>query len=155
MPVYNFFQWAEGKGDQLEPHGPLIQVEIGIPAALEEFCISKNLQIPAPITGYALIDTGATSTAVHEQCLLDLGVLPLDSIPTMTPSGKGRSFVYPTKVSFPGINVSGLAMDRVIGSELKWEIPDGREIIMLLGRDLLKHFLFVYNGKSSDITLAY
>ncbi len=94
-------------------------------------------------------------TAVHEQSLLDLGVQPIDAIPTRTPAGAGRSFVYPTKVSFPGLQVAGLPMDRVIGSELKWHLPDGRDVIMLLGRDLLKYFLLIYNGKTSEVTLAF
>lgn len=155
MPVFDFFHWSQDKGYTLDESGPLIQVEIGIPAPLEEFSIAKGLQIPAPASGYALIDTGASATAVHEPLLLELGVLPIDSIPTQTPHGGGRSFVYPAKVSFPGLNVQALPMDRVIGSELKWITGDGKEIIMLLGRDLLKWFLMVYNGKSSNITLAY
>ena len=31
----------------------------------------------------------------------------------------------------------------------------GDSCIALLGRDLLKHFLMIYNGRSSDITLGY
>lgn len=155
MPVFSFFQWTQDRGDLLQPEGPIIQVEIGIPAALEEFCLSKNIQIPQPITGYALIDTGAAATAVHEECLLALGVLPIDAIPTHTPAGTGRSFVYPAKISFPGLQLTGVPMDRVVGCELKWQTQDGRDVVMLLGRDLLRYFLLVYNGKSSDLTLAY
>jgi len=46
-------------------------------------------------------------------------------------------------------------MDRLIGSDLKWQTKDGKEVIMLLGRDILQYFLMIYNGKNSDITLAY
>jgi len=155
MPVFEFFQWTKETGYTLDESGPLIQVEVGIPAPLEEFCLAKGIQIPAPASGYALIDTGASATAVHEPLILELGIQPIDSIPTHTPHGGGRSFVYPTKVSFPGLNVQALPMDRVIGSELKWVTPDGKEIIMLLGRDLLQAFLLIYNGKYSNITLAY
>jgi hypothetical protein len=68
------------------------------------------------------------------------------------------SFVYPAKVQFPGLNLSGegaLTSMRVVGCELKWTTFDDKEIIMLMGRDLLKFFLMVYNGVQSDITLAY
>jgi hypothetical protein len=32
---------------------------------------------------------------------------------------------------------------------------DDKEIIMRMGRDLLKYFLRVYNGPSSDVPLCY
>ena|SRR3990167_3363799 len=155
MPVFDFLHWNKEQGDTLESTGPLIQVEVGLPAALEEFCAVKGIQIPAPVAGYALIDTGASITAVHEPVLLGLGMLPIDAMPCATPSGEGRSFVYPAKVAFPALGVREYAIDRLLGCELKWTTTDGKEIIMLLGRDLLKHFLMVYNGKGSSITLAY
>jgi len=63
--------------------------------------------------------------------------------------------VYPVTVSFPGIAVQNHPMDQVVGCDLLWRTADGKEIVMLLGRDLLRHFLMVYNGMGSDITLAY
>lgn len=155
MPVFNFFHWTKDLGDTLEATGPIVPVTIGIPAALEEFCAEKGFAIPAPTPGYALIDTGASASAVDEDLVLALGILPLDSIPTDTPHGQGRSFVYPAKVSFPALQIEGYAMNRLIGSKLKWVTVDGKEIIMLLGRDMLKFFLLIYNGKNSDVTLAY
>jgi hypothetical protein len=155
MPVFNFFHYAEGAGHTLEKSGPIIPVTIGIPVALEEFCAAKGFQIPAPVAGYALIDTGASASAVHEQILLDMGVLPIDSIPTQTPHGDGRSFVYPAKVGFPAFNIDNYRMDRLIGSQLKWKVDDEKEVIMLLGRDILKYMLFVYNGLSSDVHIAF
>lgn len=46
-------------------------------------------------------------------------------------------------------------MERVVGCNLRWTTPDGKQILVLLGRDILKYFLLVYNGKLSAITLAY
>lgn len=155
MPIFNFFHWTQETGYTLLDSGPLIQVAIGIPAALEEFCTQKNIPIPAAVTGYALIDTGASASAVHEEILLGLGVLPIDSIPTSTPHGEGRSFVYPAKVSFPSMGIEGYRMDRLIGSSLNWKTKDDKQVIMLLGRDILQYFLLIYNGRSSDVTLCY
>jgi len=155
MPVFDFLHWNKTHGDLLEETGPLIQVVVSMPPALEEFCVTKGIEIPAPVSGYALVDTGASATSVHEPILQQLSVLPIDSIPSATPSGPGRSFVYPAKVSFPTLNVSDVRMDRVLGSELNWQTSDGKTIIMLLGRDLLKYFLLVYNGPGSTLTLAF
>jgi len=155
MPVFNFFHWTQETGYTLTETGPLVQVTIGLPPALEEYHAKKGLAIPQAVSGYALLDTGASASAVHEQIFFDLGVLPIDSIPTATPHGAGRSFVYPARVSFPGLLITDYRMDRLIGSDLKWQTIDGREIIMLLGRDLLRLFLLIYNGPRHDITISY
>ena len=66
------------------------------------------MPIPAPVAGYALIDTGASASAVHEQIFTDFGVQPIDHIPMSTPHTRDKhSFVYPAKIQFPGLNLSG------------------------------------------------
>lgn len=155
MPVFDFFHWTKESGNTLADSGPLIQVEIGMPAALEEFCTTKGIPIPVRQVGWALIDTGASNTAIHQEVLEQLSIAPIDAILSRTPSGQGRSFVYPTRVWFPSIGVQNLPLARVIGCDLKWMTPDQKEIIMLLGRDLLQHFLMIYNGRMSTVTLAY
>lgn len=159
MPVFDFFHWDKDKGYTLAETGAILQVTVGIPPALEQLCLRDGIAIPAPITGYALIDTGASASAVHEQIFTDFGVQPLDHIPMSTPHTKDKfSFVYPAKIQFPGLNLSNdafLSTMRVVGCELKWTTFDNKEIIMLMGRDILKWFLMVYNGVQSDVTLAY
>lgn len=155
MPVFNFFHWSKEYGNTLEETGPLISVEVSIPAALKKHFSENGLPIPAPQSGFALIDTGAFATAVDQQIFDTLGVQPIDTIPTSTPHGAGTSPVYPANISFPALNVTDLPMERIIGCNLKWTNREGKEIIMLLGRDLLKYFLMIYNGPNSDITLSY
>lgn len=155
MPVFNFLHWTKDHGDTLTSGGPVVPVEIGLPTALEENYAKEGTPIPPPVSGYALIDTGAASTAANEAIFATLGVLPIDVIETWTPHGNMKSLVYPAKVSFPALNIKGLEMQRVIGSSLDWGTPDGKKIIMLLGRDLLQGCLFIYNCNASHITLVY
>ena len=159
MPVFDFFHWDKDRGYTLAETGAVLQVTIGIPPALEQYCLKNSIPIPAPIAGHALIDTGASASAVHEQIFTDFGVQPIDHIPMSTPHSRDKlSFVYPAKIQFPGLNLSSdalLSTMRVVGCELKWTTYDNREIIMLMGRDLLKFFLMVYNGVQSDVTLSY
>ena len=155
MPVFDFFHWTQPTGGLLALDGPIIPVEISMPTVLEEWCVKQNIAVPAPISGYALIDTGASISGIHQAILDQLSLLPIDSIPMQTPAGQGRAFVYPTKVSFPSIQVSDYPMSRVVGSQLGWTTSQNHRVIMLLGRDLLIHFLMVYNGKFNAVTLAY
>lgn len=155
MPVFNFFHWSQVLGKTLTETGPLVSVEIGLPTALKQHFSEKGIAIPAAISGFALVDTGAFATAVDESVFTSLGVSHIDEIATDTAHGPGTSKVYPANVSFPGMNVTDMPMERVVGCKLKWQTREGKEIIMLMGRDLLQYFLLVYNGLSADVTLSY
>jgi hypothetical protein len=155
MPVFDFVQWDKVTGGTLTLDGPIIPVEVSMPEALESWCIKHNFPVPAAIAGYALIDTGAAISGIHEPILEQLSVVPIDSISLVTPSSTSKAFVYPTRVAFPALNVQGYSLSRVVGSQLNWKTSDGKEVIMLLGRDILQHFLLIYNGKMCSITLAY
>lgn len=157
MPVSSFFHWNKTQGKTLEATGPIIQVEVGVPKALRDHLTAKGDPIPATVTGFALIDTGAFATAIDEGVLTGLGLTPIDVILTSTPHGPGKSNVYPAEVSFPGLRVVQLPMERVIGCNLNWSAgtATSKTILMLLGRDILKHFLLVYNGPESDVTIAW
>jgi hypothetical protein len=98
---------------------------------------------------------GAFATAVDQTIFDALGIAPIDHAKTSTPHGEAESPVYPASLTFPGLALTEHPMERVIGCNLKWQTVEGKEIIMLLGRDLLQYFLMVYNGKSSDVFLAY
>lgn len=155
MPVFSFYHWSQSHGYTLTDGGPLVSVEVSIPAALKAHLAESVLPIPAPQSGFALIDTGASSTAVDQSIFDALGLAPIDSIKTSTPHGEAESPIYPATVTFPGLALTEMPMERIIGCNLKWMNAEGKEVIMLLGRDLLQHFLMVYNGKSADIFLAY
>ncbi len=155
MPVFNFFHWTKEHGYLLAETGPLVAVQIGIPTVLSQHLAGKGVAIPAPISGHALVDTGAFATAVDESVFGTLGIPHIDEVATGSAHGPSMSKVYPANVAFPAMNVADLPMERVVGCNLKWKTRDDKEIIMLMGRDLLKYFLLVYNGPGSDVTLCY
>jgi hypothetical protein len=84
MPTFDFLYWTQQTGSTLTSCGATFQVEVSMPAALEEFCTKKAIPIPAPVPGFALIDTGASHSAIDETVLQQLGILPIDSIPLST-----------------------------------------------------------------------
>jgi Aspartyl protease len=155
MPVFSFFHWSQQHGRTLTETGPLVSVEISLPAALRKYLSENGQPIPAPQSGFALVDTGASATAVDQTIFDTLGIQQIDTIPTSTPHGASTSPVYPANFTFPGLNLTDMPMERVIGCNLKWTNIEGKEVIMLLGRDLLRYFLMVYNGLSSDLFLSY
>jgi hypothetical protein len=67
-----------------------------------------------------------------------------------TPQGSTQQNKFPARVSFPGTTLPAVDFGSVYGSTLK-----NQGIIALIGRDLLTHFVFTYNGPGGFITLAY
>lgn len=153
MPIFDFVQWTQQKGGSLTADGPLIPVEVSIPAALEQWSITNNSPIPPPAIGYALIDTGASVSGFHEPLLQQMNIQPVDSIPLSTPSGAGRCSIYPARLALPALNIPNVPV-RLAGNQLNWTASNGKNVVMLLGRDILFQFLMVYNGKMNSITLA-
>jgi hypothetical protein len=154
MPVFDFVQWTQQGGGTLSTDGPLIPVEVSIPTALEHWCVAHNSPIPPPALGFALIDTGASISGVHEPILQQMNIQAIDSIPVSTPAGAGRCSIYPARIALPAMTVTDVPV-RLAGSQLNWAASDGKNVIMLLGRDILYQFLMIYNGKMNSVTLAF
>ena len=154
MPVFDFLFWNQASGGYLTKDGPIIPVEVSVPAPLEQFLIQRNVAVPPPVSGYALIDTGAGITGIHQPVLDQLSLIPIDTIQLQTPSSIDTAFVYPTRVAFPSLQLSNVSLSRVVGNQLGWQTSQGNEVIMLLGRDLLQNCLLIYNAKSDSVTLS-
>jgi hypothetical protein len=74
MPVFNFYHWTQEQGLHLEKSGPIIPVTIAVPKALQEHLSANGKDVPQPIRGMALIDTGAFATAVDIAVFEKLGI---------------------------------------------------------------------------------
>lgn len=122
--------------------GPIIQVEISPPQILINDYAARNLPIPQPIVGSALIDTGATRTAIDKTIATQLRLNPINVITSHTPSGAVDFNQYAINLKFPALGFSpGLEFAEVAGLNI---IDQG--IIALIGRDILAQGLLVYNG---------
>jgi hypothetical protein len=82
--------------------GPVIQVLVEVPPALAAALQSANLPVPTPVHGLALIDTGATKSAVAETIAQSLGIQPSGVVNVGTAAGMRQQSVYSARFSFPG-----------------------------------------------------
>lgn len=156
MPLFSHY-WPDhttGRTDlqQLQIRGPALQVEIAIADDLAAILLKANQPIPPPRLGTALIDTGASVTAVEETDLRALGLQPVGvSSPISTPDGTSRTYsLYACKLSFPGTPIPPLSFNAVAGCNLT-----AFDHKALIGRDILSAFLLVYNGVEGSWTLAF
>jgi hypothetical protein len=98
----------------------------------------------------ALIDTGASATAVDGDALKALSISPIGRVEVRTPSGKEQQDLYPASLTFPGTQIPTLNFNAVLGSKLKEQ-----GILALVGRDVLQHFLLIYNGHLGQYILSF
>ena len=158
MPVYNQFYLLTNPATGatsfdprgLSVDGPKIPVEIQIPNALAQSLGQQGMPVPTPVTGYALIDTGASVTAVDATIIQNLGVNPVGIAQVQTPFGTVQQNQYPVRLVFPGTPLPSIGTSQAIGSVLQ-----SQGIIALIGRDVLTHFILICNGPGGFISLAY
>ena len=101
MPIYNL-SGAPGSGDSagLQLDGPKLAVEIAAATFVGDSLAKDGRVAPAPQTGFALIDTGASITAVDEGLIAALGIKPIGQMKLSTPNQSLPAWLYAIRLSF-------------------------------------------------------
>jgi len=156
MPIYDGeFRTQTGQpvpGGLLRA-GPVLPLEIAIPSALSRFLSTQNQQIPAPRSGFALIDTGATRSCVDSQVISSLGVNCIGVTTLGTAKGRSQHHLYPAKFRFPVIRFE-VEFGSVVGVDLSGQGAGNMQIIALIGRDVLSRCILIYHGTKGSFSLA-
>lgn len=134
----------------LQAIGPTVQVELTIPEELAQYFDRQGIPIPSPVGGTALIDTGASITAVDRSIINQLKISPIGMTTVYTPQGSAQQELFPIKLSFVGSPVPIIVnFGQVLGSDLR-----GQGIFALIGRDVLSSCILIYNGPLSHYSLS-
>lgn len=166
MPVYNsaFQQPTQGQPGAVLPFpkglqvaGPIVPVQVEVPVALASQLQQAGQPVPTPIPGLALIDTGASVSAVDTSVIQRLGIHPVGTVQVGTAGGPQMQTTYPARFTFPGTNLPPIDFSQLLGANLVGQViaGTGQPLIALFGRDILQHFVLVYNGPAAMFTLAY
>ena len=146
MPVFS------SQTPALMTDGPIVKADLFCPTALATTLQANNIALPTPIPISAMIDTGASITAVKKGLPSQLGLNPIGTQSIGGVSSVGvRCYKYLMRMSLHGaaghgqVNYEGVFVE----VELK-----GQNIDCLLGRDFLSGCIFVYSGPANSITLA-
>lgn len=148
-------QTPDGKQVNLHPavvmpqRGPLVQVAITLAQPFAMSLTQTGKQVPQPIHGMALIDTGASITCVDEEAAKAMN-LPVIDVGTMHSASHSKtpSNLYPVQIQIIGFPIQ-FQQPRTMGAALK-----SQGLLMLLGRDLLQRCTLFYNGLTGQITLS-
>lgn len=136
-----------GRITDLRGRGPVLQANIAVAAAAEKALTDAGQPIPAPVQVTALIDTGATGSAISKGIAQRLGLQPVGVIPVSTPSSANVPmslyairFLLPNTLVFETTAIEAELQDQGIGA--------------LIGRDVLSQAVLVYIGYANEFTLA-
>ncbi|HPD19109.1 MAG TPA: hypothetical protein PLF61_05555 [Candidatus Goldiibacteriota bacterium] len=132
----------------LQRSGPIVEVLIMPSRKLIEVLQNRNQQISQPVRVLAMIDTGATSSVVNSKIIQDLGLNPIGTVKINTPSSTGLTcYQYQAGIVFPN-NI-------VVETDELIEVPlQEQNIQCLIGRDVLKFGVLIYNGYTQTITFS-
>ena len=131
----------------LQLRGPILQVSITIEQNAGKGLIAQGRAVPAPKSGIALIDTGASNTCIDEQAAQELG-LPVIDVANMHSATheKHPCNIYPVQIITPIVTLNA---PRAMGAALA-----SQGLIVLIGRDVLQNCNLFYNGPAGQFTLS-
>ncbi len=134
--------------DGLVVAGPRVAIQLEVPGALAKQLAAAGAPVPAPVTGYGLVDTGATRSAIDQSAVSRLSLQPVGVVTSGTAAGPSQHALYPLKVVLPQMTYT-IEFGSVTGCNLS-----GMNLVMLIGRDVLRLGLFHYDGVSGAYALA-
>ena len=154
MPILNMRVQA---GQQASPAalvdtGPIMQATLTHVTEQTPNSINAKSGWVSQISGYVVIDTGANRTAIDADAAKELKLPIMGRVAIASASQPDViAPVYAAKLAIPGfidINVP----EGLVGVNLQgWK---NRDIIGLIGRDLLAAAVLVYNGPEGAVTLS-
>lgn len=160
MPILHTQFSAQGKTQQgqivqvphsiaLQKQGPCVQVTIGLAQSIASQLLQQGQTLPKPVSGIALIDTGASSTCIDDEAAWQLS-LPVVNVVNVASASHASTpqNVYPIQIEVVGLPIS-IEAPSAIGAALS---PQG--LLALIGRDVLQHCTLFYNGITGEITLS-
>jgi hypothetical protein len=157
MSIYDFRLSPDAQTSsrtQLEKFGPLIRVEISITDSLKRTYQLLNIPVPPPIRGLGVIDTGAYSSGVDKDILARFGVQPTGTREITSAGTKGDLDVFPVKINFPTTTMNR-ALEEAIAIYPMNTTYKNSPVIALIGREVLRDCVLIYNGKTGIYTLTH
>ena len=105
--------------------------------------------VPAPISGLLLIDTGAASTCVDAAAAERGGLAVVDTGLMSSATHENHEVpVFAAKIDIPGF--VAINATRCMGANLA-----SQGIVALLGRDILRSTVLIYNGPAGTISISH
>jgi hypothetical protein len=141
---------------QFQTSGPQLQLYVGVSHPRLQALQQAGLTIPPPTLIRALVDTGASITAIDPTIIKGLGLQPTGSMQILTPSTGATPVQVNTFDVGIIIPLATVGQNHVIGALQVIESSlTVQGIQALIGRDVLSNSLLVYDGRANIFSLAF
>lgn len=127
----------------LQRRGPILPIQIGLPSAASAAGVKGTME-----EIQALVDTGASITAINQSAAERLGLIATGSIQVGGVTGTATMPVYGAKIVMPE---PGYTFDPVQIAGANLNAPD---FDVLIGRNLLCSMLMSYDGMRGQFALT-
>lgn len=137
-------------------HGPLLDVSLRPEPLRAAMMRDAGRPVPEQIQGVALVDTGARHTCIDPEVAAQL-YQQIGVAQAYTPSTTGEPATVPVffaTYGFPGTGLPDREQDLLGMPGLGYDVQ-GRRAVMLIGRDVLERFRFVYDGPAASFELRW
>lgn len=138
----------------IRPWGPTIDIKVMQSNQRVEALKKAGLQFSSPHVVPAIIDTGASISALDMETIRSLGLVPRGITSIHTPS---TGFGYERKMTYDALIIIGETTDSplrrtvpVIGCELATQ-----GFYALIGRNILRSCRFIYDGPLETFSLEF
>lgn len=149
MPVFT------AQVTNLESVGPILDVQVSPSVDAIEAILREGGRVPSPISISAMIDTGASASVMKEGIAQQLGLNPVGVQRINTPSTRGLEcpVFYLQLILDPTAGLTGPVQidSRFIEAPLEGQ----NNLQALLGRDILRLGVFIYNGATNSFVFSF
>ena len=140
---------------QISALGPLLDVEIGVSGPRRDALHKAGLAIPSNVAVRALIDTGASCTGIDKAIIAALQLVSKGPIPVHTPTtGQApkscEQYDIHLRLIHPKLSFTFAALPVIETDDLSVQGIQG-----LIGRDVLRSCIFIFNGENGTYSLAF
>jgi predicted aspartyl protease len=136
--------------DQFDP-GPCINVIVTNSQDVIRSGRSIGLEYPESRPMRALLDTGASVTVISKKFADHSRLFQTNEGSEITAMGAThRCGEHAGAISFPGTSLRSLDPIRILSADF----PKERHYAILIGRDILRNWLIVFDGRSKCVTIT-
>jgi len=133
----------------LQQRGPCVQVSITLEPTVAQALVQRGERLPSPVTGLALIDTGASVTCIDAQAARQLGLAAVNVVQMASASqASTEQNVYAIQIEIVGFPIRIQSLGAV-EAELS-----AQGLVLLIGRDALQMCTLFYNGPAGEFVLC-
>jgi hypothetical protein len=140
--------------------GPLVRVALRAPDFMAQdpnYGGATGLPVLAPVSGWAILDTGATQTCIARTVasrapLLQHGALPIQGVRAST----AKPVEEYSRRLYGVVELTDLGTQHHVSALEITDLPDpeGRLVVGLIGRDVLAAYHLSYDGPAAAFTLT-